>query len=90
MSLSCVTVPITILAVIALMGPASTLSAGEIVDHPDKLKFEELDYDPPRPEAYRHTLESGVTAYIAENRELPTFELTVLVRTGSVYDPVEI
>jgi zinc protease len=63
--------------------------AGRIVDHPDKLKFEELNYEPPHPEDYRHTLASGVRAYIAENRELPVFELTLLVRTGSIYDPVE-
>jgi len=63
--------------------------AGDIVDHPDKLEFEELKYDPPRPQDYRHTLKSGVTAYIAENRELPTFELSILIRTGKIYDPLE-
>ena len=73
-SLSTFTVPIAILTLFVLVGPASNLYADDIVDHPDKLEFEELDYTPPRPADYRHTLKSGVRAYIAENRELPTFE----------------
>jgi zinc protease len=80
---------VTILALSALLGSASALSAGKIVDHPDKLAFEELKYQPPRPDAYRHKLECGATAYVAENPEIPTFELTVLVRTGSMYEAVE-
>jgi predicted Zn-dependent peptidase len=69
--------------------PASPLFAGRIVDHPDKLKYEELEYDPPDPADYRYTLDCGATAYVAENHEVPTFELTILVRTGSMYEPVE-
>jgi zinc protease len=88
-SLSSLAVPLAILTVFVLVGPASDSYADDIVDHPDKLRFEELDYTPPRPADYRHTLKSGVPAYIAENHELPTFELTVLIRTGSVYDPVD-
>jgi len=83
------TVPVAILALIALALPTALALGGDIVDHPDKLEFEELKYDPPRPQDYRHTLKSGVTAYVAENRELPTFELSILVRTGEIYDPLE-
>jgi len=83
------TVAVAILALAALALPTALVVAGDIVDHPDKLKFEELDYQPPRPQDYRHTLKSGVSAYIAENRELPTFELSILVRTGEIYDPLE-
>jgi predicted Zn-dependent peptidase len=64
-------------------------AADEIADHPDNLQFEELDYKPPRPEDYRRTLECGARAYVAENPELPTLELTVLVRTGAVYEPID-
>jgi zinc protease len=67
----------------------SVVIAGDIVDHPDKLEFEELSYQPPRPESYRHTLKCGARAYVVENPELPTFELTVLIRTGAVYEPAE-
>lgn len=78
----------------AFMLAASSLAAGAtaddpIVSHPSKLTFKELKYQPPRPDAYRHTLKCGVTAYIAENHEVPTFEVSVLVRAGSMYEPVE-
>lgn len=65
------------------------MGADKIVDHPDKLTYDELNFRPPKPDAYRTHLESGAAAYIVENRELPTFELTVLIRTGSMYEPRE-
>jgi predicted Zn-dependent peptidase len=74
---------------LAVFAVPSRALADRIVDHPDQLKFEELNYQPPQPDAYRHTLECGATAYIAENPEVPTFELTVLIRGGSMYEPVE-
>jgi zinc protease len=84
---------LTALAVLAappVAGPAAAAQAdGDIVDHPDKLVFEPLDYKPPRPDAYRHTLKCGAVAFVAEAHELPTFELSVLVRTGSIYEPRE-
>jgi len=78
-----------ILALLVLLASAAGVIAGKIVDHPDKLKFKDLDYQPPEAKDYRHTLDCGATAYIAENKEVPTFELTILVRTGSMYEPVE-
>lgn len=77
------------LAVAALLIASATAKASDIVDHPDKLTFEELNYTPPTPSDYRHQLKCGSTAYIAESHEVPTLELTVLVRTGSMYEPVE-
>ncbi len=82
-------------AVLAFFVTASSLlavsvsKAGGIVDHPDKLKFKELKYKPPRPGDYRHKLKCGAAAYIVENREVPTLQVTVLVRTGSMYEPVD-
>ena len=63
-------------------------AAQKIVDHPEKLKYKELKYQPPKPGEYRHKLKCGATAYVAENHEVPTFDLTILVRTGSMYEPV--
>jgi zinc protease len=80
---------LTILALATVMVSASVVLAEKIVDHPDKLKFKELKYQPPEPGRYRHTLKCGAAAYVAENPEIPTFELTVLVRTGSMYEPLE-
>ncbi len=63
--------------------------ADKVVDHPDRLKFEELKYTPPEAEDYRHELDCGAIAYVAENKEVPTLQVMVLVRTGSMYEPVE-
>ncbi len=79
----------TLLVWSTLAMPVAAASAGGIVDRPEKLEFKELKYQPPRPEACRHTLACGVTAYVMENHEVPTFEVTVVVRTGSMYEPVE-
>lgn len=81
--------PVMVLILAGTLLPAARAFAGRIVDHPDKLKYEELDYTPPVPADYRYTLDCGAMAYIAENHEIPTFELTILVRTGSMYEPVE-
>ncbi len=68
--------------------PGMTQGA-DIVDHPDKLTYKDLNYQPPKPADYRKTLKCGATAYIAENHEVPTFELTVLIHTGSMYEPTD-
>jgi predicted Zn-dependent peptidase len=77
------------LALAVMLILVSLVTAGEIVDHPDNLQFEELIYQPPKPESYRHTLKCGARAYVAENPEFPTFELTVLVRSGAVYESID-
>lgn len=80
--------PVTILAFAAVLWSAAGVRADAIVDHPDKLQYKPLNYQPPKPDGFRHALKCGATAYVAENHELPTFELTVLVRTGSMYEPL--
>jgi len=75
--------------VTALLVSASAVTAGKIVDHPEKLKFKDLKYQPPKPDGFRYKLECGATAYVAENHEVPTFELQIIVRTGSMYEPME-
>jgi predicted Zn-dependent peptidase len=73
----------------ALLAIATGTQADKIVDHPDQLKYKELDYKPPKPKDYRYTLACGATVFVAENPEVPTFDMTVFVRTGSMYEPVE-
>jgi predicted Zn-dependent peptidase len=83
---------LSLIAILALASlPSSTAAAppDTIVDHPEELTFEELVYTPPDPGDYRHKLKCGATAYLAESSELPTFQLAILVRTGSIYEPVE-
>jgi predicted Zn-dependent peptidase len=60
-----------------------------IVDHPSKLKFPELEFEPPKAADYRVKLDSGMILYIAEDKELPTFDMQVIVQTGSMYEPAE-
>lgn len=81
---------LTAALVLAACG-ATALAAngGLIVAHPSQLTFEELRFQPPRPDAYRHTLKCGVTAYVAENHVVPTFEVSILVRAGSMYESPE-
>ncbi|TFH63935.1 MAG: insulinase family protein, partial [Candidatus Zixiibacteriota bacterium] len=77
------------LVLAVVLASASVVQAEKIVDHPEKLKYEELKYQPPKPDGYRHTLKCGATAYVVENSIVPTFELTIYVRTGSMYEPLE-
>jgi zinc protease len=80
---------VALMALAAVLVSASVALADKIADHPDKLKFKELKYQPPKPDGYRHKLDCGINAYVVENPELPTFELTILVRTGAIYEPLE-
>jgi len=76
-----------LLASAVALGAFSDAWTGEIVDHPDKLKYKELDYKPPKPEDYRHQLKCGATAIVAESREVPTLQVNILVHTGTMYEP---
>ncbi|MEW6411906.1 MAG: pitrilysin family protein [Candidatus Zixiibacteriota bacterium] len=78
-----------ILAMTILLAFVASVTAADIVDHPEKLKYEKLQYQPPKPQDFRHTLKCGATAYVIENPEMPTFDLAIIVKTGSMYDPVE-
>ena len=74
-----------IVALTALPG----FTADKIVDSPDQLTFKELNYQPPKPDGFRYKLDCGITAYVAEHHEVPTFDLRILVHTGALYEPTE-
>ncbi len=81
---------VTIVAIaLTVMSCVGIAFADEIPSHPEKLEFPELNYEPPMPDQYRHQLDCGASAYLAENHEIPTIDLTIIVRTGSMYDPME-
>ena len=61
----------------------------DIVEHPDKLTFPELVFDPPPASEFRTELSNGMVAYIAEDKELPLINITVLIRGGGAWVPVE-
>ncbi|MCU0643496.1 MAG: insulinase family protein, partial [bacterium] len=64
-------------------------STGQIPDHPSKLAYKSMEYNPPKPADYRVELPNGMIVYIQEDHTLPTFDLTAIIRTGSIYDPKE-
>lgn len=80
-------IAVVMLALVLAVSPS--IAVAKIADHPDKLTYQDLNYQPPKPADYRHTLKCGATVYVAENPEVPTFDLTIMVRAGSMYEPVE-
>jgi len=62
--------------------------SANIPDRPEQLAFDELKYEPPDPADYRVQLKSGPVAYVAEDRELPLVNLSILLRVGNYLDPV--
>jgi zinc protease len=63
-----------------------TLSAAPFVPpEPAKLTYDPLKFAPPQP--FRFTLPNGLTVYILENHELPVVKITLIVKSGAMYDP---
>ena len=55
--------------------------------HPSELQYPELKFELPPANELREVLSNGIVVYIAEDRMLPTFDLTVTLRTGSAFEP---
>ncbi|MCK4546677.1 MAG: insulinase family protein [Candidatus Eisenbacteria sp.] len=87
MTKSAIVLLLVMVVSVGLLLPEAGL-AGK-VKHPDKLKFPDLEYTPPDAGSYEVTLGSGIPAFIAEDREVPTFDLRVYVRTGIAYEPAD-
>jgi predicted Zn-dependent peptidase len=81
---SCATTPQKCSAPATVQGNSSSPA---IVEHPSKLTFPPFDFVPPRAEQYRVQLKSGTVVYVAEDRELPLVNISILVRTGDWVDP---
>jgi predicted Zn-dependent peptidase len=75
-----------LLAALLVLAPAAGLS-GQVVDHPSKLKYKSIVYNPPKPGDYRVELSNGMILYIMEDHLLPTLDVGAIIRTGSLYDP---
>ena len=71
-----------------IFGQSDTLNAAPFaLPDPDKLTYGPLKFDPPQP--FRFTLPNGLTVYIIENHELPVVKITLIVKSGTMYDPPE-
>lgn len=65
-------------------GPAA---AQPIPDHPDRLAFEPIAFEPPSAKDHRVVLKNGMVVFIAEDRALPLVNIAITVRVGSWLDP---
>jgi len=74
------------LALLALL-VAAPAAAQAIPDHPDKLVFQPIAFQPPVAKDHRVALKNGMVVYIAEDRALPLVNIAITVRVGSWLDP---
>jgi predicted Zn-dependent peptidase len=79
----------TALLALTLIFCGSVALPGQEVDHPSKLTYKPLSFDPPDPSDYRRELQSGMVVYIQEDPMLPTLDVSAVIRTGSLYDAGE-
>ena len=71
-----------------LIGPiAAGWAQEQIPAHPKDLVYPPLDYQVPPPDQFREVLSNGMVVYIAEDRMLPIFDLSIIIRTGGALDP---
>jgi len=59
----------------------------KIPAHPRDLKFQPLQYAPPKASAYRQVLGNGVTGYFVEDHDLPLVSISITIRVGPYLDP---
>jgi zinc protease len=59
----------------------------KIPDSPSRIIYKSLDWMVPRGEPYRIVLANGLTAYIAEDKNLPLISISGHVRFGQLNDP---
>ncbi len=52
-----------------------------------ELTFEPIQFKPPVPQ--KHKLSNGISLYLIEDHELPVFDISGLVKTGTIYDPAD-
>lgn len=53
----------------------------------EELEFEPIQFKPPVPQ--KHVLSNGMVLYLLEDHELPVFDISGLVKTGTIYDPAD-
>lgn len=70
-----------------VIAAAFALSAAAIPPHPEQIKFEPLQFDPPNAKDYRHTLANGVVVYLAPSKEFPLINVAFTFRGGDYLDP---
>ena len=69
------------------IGCAVATAETPIAPHPSKIAFPTLNYELPPASQFRSVLSNGLVVYIAEDRMLPTFDLSITLRVGGAIDP---
>ncbi len=70
-----------------LVSAVSVLGQQDLPKHPDQITYAPLDFKLPAASQYREVLSNGMVIYIDEDRMLPTFDLSITLRTGAALDP---
>lgn len=80
---------LSILACCAVVGSLAYAQSGPpgVPAHPRDLKFQPLQYAPPKASAYRQVLSNGVVGYFVEDHDLPLVNVSVTIRTGPYLEP---
>jgi zinc protease len=79
-------IAILILSLITIsFGRISSAASSPFID-PDKLSYHPLKFSPPK--VQRVVLQNGIILYILEDHEIPLINVSVIIGTGSIYDPI--
>ncbi len=75
----------TKLILLILITCLMSVSSTTLIAKPhEELTFEPIEFNPPVPE--KRVLSNGMTLYLLEDHELPVFNISGLVKTGTIYD----
>ncbi|MBI1826206.1 MAG: insulinase family protein [Planctomycetes bacterium] len=79
----------TLVVVAAVTTVAVVRADKNIAPHPNDLKYPTLDYKIPPAAQFNEKLSNGVSVYITEDRMLPVFDMRIMFRAASAFDPPE-
>ena len=87
MSLSAILVILLASAALTAGQPRPAPETSPIPTRPEELVFDELEFDVPKGDSYRHRLSNGVLVYVAEDPTFPLVNLGIRLRQGSYLEP---
>ena len=78
---------VVLLATLAGAQPMPVPAASDVPDRPEELIYDELSFEVPDGDGFRHVLSNGIPVYLAEDHTFPLVSLRVLLRQGSYLEP---
>lgn len=75
------------LAALAIAAAPALAQGVAIPAHPNELKFEPLEFEPPDREEHRREIAGGVPVYMAPSSEFPLLQVTFTFKGGAYLDP---